>query len=559
MRLHLSLVASLTAVAVAIAACTDAPLTAPTAPQAPHLNVGPPNGFAIVRVKATAPTAPQAQAPVVNNLADAVARVAAGGTILVDAGTWEAADIIIDKSLTVEPAQAGERPVIRNSATFAFRVTGGDAVTFRGLAFDVGQNHSAINATGGYGNLVVDGAAFTVTTGTTGVFAGSSTASNAKVTVTNSTFEGGALGVFFAGARADTRNNTFDNHSFGGIQYQGGASGTIEGNSSTRCGTNGCIRVQNPNGVVIAGNTVHNEHPRNVQSGIIAFGGGDVTVEDNVVLGAGGAGREAAGHPLRFGIQVNSAPNTPMEATVLRNRVGGAYQGITLNTVHRGRVEENRVDPCGAWSCITVNGGQSSGANVQVRRNTVRSVLDRRTFFAVQSNWAANSGVLSVTDNDVAGATAPGNAGDPATYALDIGFQNGTWFPGGQEGIPLGAPVEFSRNRIANAAVGVRAFHGGVIEGRDNVFTRIYGEVFGAHDRGINRLQFNDVNGYHRALAMSGSDVGGAAHNGTLEVRCNYWGGGAPVNTWPAPEDSYTPYATSPIAGTGATSCSGGL
>jgi len=487
-----------------------------------------------------------------------VERVAAGGKILVDAGTWDAGEIIIDKSVTVEPAHAGELPVIRNSAASAFIVTGGEAVTFRGLAFDIGPNFSAISARGAYGNLVVDGAAFTLTTGTTGVFAGSSTASNAKVTVTNSTFAGGALGVFFHGARADTRNNRFDNHAFSGIQYQWGASGIIEGNSSTRCGLRGCIRVHAANGVTIAGNTVHNEHPRNVQFGITAFGGGVVTVEDNVVLGAGGAGREAAGHPLGFGIQVSGAPSTPMEATMLRNRVGGAYQGITLNNVHRGRVEENRVDPCGAWSCITVNGGQSSGANVQVRRNTVRSVLDRRTFFAVQSTWAANSGVLSVTDNDIAGATAPGNAGNPATYALDIAFQNGTWYPGGQVGIPLGASVEFSRNRISDAAVGVRAFHGGVIEGRDNTFSQIYGEVFGAHDRGVNRLQFNDVLGYHRALAISGSNVAGEAHYGTLEVRCNYWGGGAPINTWPAPQASYTPYATAPIARTGVTICSGG-
>jgi len=559
MRFYLTRVASLTAVAVALTACADAPVTAPAAPPTPRLNAGPPNGFATVRVKLTAPSASQAKAPIVNNLADAVARVADGGTILVDAGTWEAGDIIIDKSLTVEPANAGERPVIVNSGYVAFSVTGGDLVTFRGLAFEVGANYSAIYARGAYGKLVVDGTDFTLTTGTTGILAGSSTAANAKVTVTNSTFSGGAIGVFFAGAHAETRNNTFDNHSFSGIQYQSASSGIIEGNSSTRCGRVGCIRVHSPSGVVIAGNTVHNEHPRTVQTGILAFAGGTVTIQDNVVLGAGGVGRDVAHHPFSRGILVSGSPTAPMEATVLRNRVSGAYEGIILATIHRGQVEENRVDLCGAWSCIAIFGGQSDGAIVQVRRNTLRSSLARRTFFAVQSTWASNSGVLSITDNDIAATAAPANVNDPATYGLDIAFQNGVWYPGGQEGIPLGTAVEFSRNRISNTAVGVRAFHGGVIEGRDNVFTRIFGEVFGAHDRGVNRLQFNDVNGYHRALAISGSSVGGAAHNGTLEVRCNYWGGSAPVNTAPAPEESYSPYATAPIAGTGATSCSGGL
>lgn len=552
------------------AACTHDALAPSPVPDLgdPAYTAGPPGGFRLVMVRAGASASTEAGAPVVDNLADAVARVAAGGTIRISEGVYLAEDVLIDRPMVIEPA-AGAAPTVRTGAVggFLIRTTLPGTVTIRGLHVEV-LGVRGILAAREYDQVVLENLMFTTTAGpfsaSGGLPAGWIAAGAAlnmsptsRFTVRGSTITGGHWGLIATAARADFVDNTLSRQALGGLQLESGSEGRISGNTFDGCGAWRCIGVASASeGVVVSANTISIAHPARVRSAIQAFGGGTVTIERNRITGTGGAGREVLAHPMEFGIEVRGGPGRTAVTTVRGNHVSGAYNGLTVGGASRGVIEGNIVDPCGAWGCIAVFSNGVTGADVAVRGNTVRSILDRRTFFAIHSGWEATAGRLSITDNTIMGATPPSNTADPSTYALDIAFQNGTWYPGGLEGIPLGDAVEFSRNRISDAAVGVRAFHGGVIEGRDNTFTTIFGEVLGAHDRGVLRLRFNDVLGHRFALGMSGSPVADEPHRGTLEVTCNYWGGGAPNGVWDGmPASAYTPFARSPIAGTGATTC----
>ena len=519
------------------------------------------DGFQIVHVRAG--HASNGAGPMVDNFRDAIDRVASGGTIRVHDGTYDVAEVVINKPVTIEP-NGGAAPLIRTRDFTGFRITGftEGTLTIRNLTFEV-LGSRGIVAFGSYGEVIVEDSRFTAVAGPpraggppTGFEAihvfGAGASPNAHFVARRNTVSGGHHGLVASVGNADFIGNTLSGFATGGIQFDNNASGRIADNTISECGAERCIGAFNSvRGVTIANNVVSNAHPRRVRSAIQAFNG-NVTIEDNQVIGTGGEGRNLQDHPFEFAIDVNGLTNV----TIARNVMGGASTGITVAFVARGLVDQNRVDPCGAQNCIVVF-GTTNNADVRVTRNILRSIPERRTFFALHSNWHASSGTLSFTDNDVS-APPPGDPTSPATYALDIGFQNSTWVTPGAEGIPRGAAVEFSRNRITNAGVGARAFHGGVIEGRDNVFTRIFGEVFGAHDRGINLLQFNDVIGYEFPMGAGGSPVADEPHRGTLEITCNYWGGDAPWNVPPnIPASAYTPYATSPIAGTGATSCTG--
>jgi hypothetical protein len=560
-----ALVAALTATACAGDVMAPDLISTPA-----HVAASRDDGYRVVHVRSGpgAESSTDAGAPVVDNFVDALARVATGGTIRVHDGTYDVTNVTIGKPVTIHPNGAAN-PVIRTGHPNGFRVFTDlpGTVTIRGLTFEV-QGLRAILAAPRYDQVIIEDSRFnSVAGGPTPsglpigfVSAGAATSNarpTAKFIARRNVFAGGHWALISTGAAAEFIDNSVSNMGTGGIQFENGARGLMQGNTVERCGVRRCIGVAASRGVVVRDNTVRNEHPRAVRAGIQLFNGGDVVAEGNQVLGSGGFGRNPADHAFEFGIDVSGGnPPFAMTASVTGNRVSGANQGIALGGVKNGQVAGNTVEPCGAWSCITVHGSAVQGANVVVRGNVLRSVLARRTFFAVQSGWSAGSGALSVVENDIAGAAAPADPAAPSTYALDIAFQNGTWYPPGLEGVPLGASVDFSRNRVSNAAVGVRAFHGGRIHGRDNIFSTIHGEVFGAHDRGVNALQFNDVGGYRFALSISGSPLKDVEHRGTLDVRCNYWGGGAPVGTGIAPASAYSPFSARPIAGTGATGCS---
>ena len=529
---------------VILAGCAESPRpTGPLEPDAPLYAGGPANGFPVVTVRADAPA--QAQGALVNNLADAVARVAPGGTITVQAGTYAAEDVLIERPVTIEAQSSATRPIVRSSGDAAFLIDGVAAgtVLIRGLRFEVG-GRGGVSAMGTYDQVRVEDCVFQLAAeSTAGVFGGPSNVAAATLAVLNSSFRGGAIGVFAARAPlVDVRDSHFADHSFSGIQYQDGSAGRIQGNTAERCGPNGCIRVHAPRGVEIVGNQVRNEMAREVAFGIRAFAGGTIRIAENEVVGLGG---DAFG----VGIEVRGTA-----AKVLGNRVGGATQGIQFWRVPVGEIARNVVEPCGAISCINIREG---GGNLLVTANTLRSVPGRKTPGAILTDWPAGSGSLVITDNDIAGVGAPSNPNDPRTYPIRFAFQNIGWGAFGTEGVARGEPVEFSRNRISNAELGVRAERGGVVVGRDNTFITVY-NVLSATDRGINRLRFNDVDGYVVSLRIAGSPVADAPHVGTLEVTCNYWGGGPPQDTGTIPASAYTPWATSPIANTGASSCDGG-
>lgn len=553
MRIDPGLRPVLAALVLLTAACGDQPqLLAP--PAEPSLAAGPKDGFRVVRVKPDFRKPAGTPGPVVGNFPDAIANVAPGGRIEVEAGTYVVEDVRVDKPVTIEPVE-GARPLIRNeSGQYSLFVEGvpSGTVTLRGLAFETvstARSDGIVGAYGEYDQVVIEESTFRASgEGERGVFAGASTVPGARVTVRGSTFEGGHLGVFAANARMDVSGSEFAEHTFSGIQYQQGASGRIEGNTSERCGPFGCIRVHQPAGVEVIGNRVSNEHGRQVDFGIRAWNGGRVVIRDNDVVGTGGSGREEADHAFKVGIVAQGLE----EAVVADNRVAGGNRGIDFWGVARGSIRDNLVDPCGAWSCVAVEGGEE----IVVAGNTLRSHLDRRTFFAILAAWPHDAGRLAITDNRIEGVGAPADPADQASYPLQIAFQAGAWYPEDQtEGAlpqPRGVPVEFSRNRVVNAEVGVRAFHGGVVYGTDNRFDTLWGEALGAHDYGVNRIQRSDFVNYRQAFATSAG--------GEMEVTCNWWGTAeGPQGEWMPSGVTFAPWATGPIANGAGGACDGGI
>lgn len=539
-----ALLAMLMPFAVLVTACADRPVLEPAA-AGPDYAAGPSGGYPVVIVRPSGGPAREPGVPVVNDLAEAVAAVREGGTIRVHPGTYAADGIVVDKAVTI--VGTGGRPLVRTDGVAAFFLRHPSGVTeVRGIDFEGSS----------YGNLVaqvfdqvrIEDCGFSGA-GTAGVVAGPTETVGSRLVVESSSFSGQLVGVFAPDAQVvEVLGSSFRDHTFSSIHFQWGSAGRIEGNEIDGCGSVSCIATFQAPAADIVGNRITNARPSPTSGAIRVSGpigaGGAFVIADNEIAGAG--------EVYHDGISVERGT-----ALIRSNLIAGANRGITMAGGSSGTLEGNVVEPCGASACISLGG---AGA-VTVRGNTLRSVASIGTIWGIISHTPADGGPVTITSNLIEGVDAPANPHDPSTYPLQLAYQVDSWGPGNPlDGLPLGAPTTFSGNTIRNAGAGVAAFHGGVVEGRDNTFETIHGVVLSAHDRGINRLRFNDILGYSGALGRSDDGGGGPDFNGVLEVTCNWWGDASgPQGVGDVPTAAYTPWATSPITGTGATSCSGGL
>jgi hypothetical protein len=180
-----------------------------------------------------------------------------------------------------------------------------------------------------------------------------------------------------------------------------------------------------------------------------------------------------------------------------------------------------------AGNTMTIPAGQSASAGINVASG---SAPQPRASVAILNNVILAQGAIP-------------DPLDPASYPLQRGVaaQNADI-------------TDFSGNTIGGARFGIIAVNGSVIHtGRDNVVSNSHTAIatFGAIGPGMGRavLSYSDFIQYVTAFQGQASDLS--------VLQCNYWGTSTGPNPAPAgvPASVYTPWATAPIAGTGATGC----
>lgn len=291
----------------AVSAC-DAPPTEPaTSALEPAIAAqatapGPAGGFPLVIVRQD-PGAAQsiaASAPVVDNLADALDRVASGGTVRVMPGTYVVNGQPVDRPVTI--VGAGSRPTLvppdpMPEHSQALNIFAEGSTTIRNLHFE--GFSVAIGISGTYDLVVIEDVRIEVPEGFNSgvdVFPPNHPTDAQTVVVQNSTVIGGWRGISAAEDVPDFRviGNTLVGGTTPGsiaIGFSRGASGLIEGNMLSDC-PQGCINVgggdRTTGNIEIVGNRIAGTIERPLINPIAATGA-SVTLVDNVVEGAGGS------------------------------------------------------------------------------------------------------------------------------------------------------------------------------------------------------------------------------------------------------------------------------
>lgn len=436
-------------------------------------------------------------APVVDNFADAIARVAPGGIIKVFKGEYILEEIVeIDRPVTLEP-MGNASPIIRNTSDHAFRVTGNHEgiVIFNGLTFKNPSGHSSIVAEGS--EVLVTSSTFDVDGGTAGAFAWK----DAKLTIEESFFGYGVVGAFASGENTNLiiRSSSFNNHSHVTLQYQWGADGLVEENTMTDCGTSGCTR---------------------------AFLGSEVDMLDNY-----------------------------LSDDISDAEVNGFFHHIVIYAGATGRVNGNLFDGCGHGQCIA----GIDRAVLEVSENEFRIYEDHKTRFVIVGSDGTGGNDpqgrevdITVTDNVITGigGNYGNDPGNPDAYAIKLGGLL----------IESYGRMEAHRNTIVNANMGISVLSGGVLtDGKDNKIQHVRAAVAGYDLWGLGQsfvsLQSNDFTGYATSILNDSFDP-----NSDLTCNW-WGTAAGPQNMQGAQSSGpiSTPWATGSVAGSSVTSCTGGI
>ena len=500
-----------------------------------------PDGYRLVHLRADAPPQPgEAGAPLVRTLAQAVERVAAGGTILIHPGEYTAESVHITRPMTIEAA-GGAKPVIRTTTdlqgVFVEHVEG--TVVFRGLEFrndfaeifrgDVPVFSYSIRGGPQFANVLVEDSDFIMRTGghASGIqFSGGGIADNSRFVVRRSTFTGGRAGVASTGnavrppaSAIEIRESRFTG--------QRPAHPDI---------SNFAIQVRSPD-VTIAGNTILDCGDR-----CINVFGGEFQVADNVMRDCG----------IAYCIQ--AVGSGAIVRNQLSNSIAGEYDSffhhvLLLAGQTDAIVEDNDILGCGHGQCITAvfrATGEIRNNRITARhgeRTRIAIVLsdnsggdspetDRGASFQVSGNIITGEGSLAATDPDNPDAY-------PYSVAALVNEGHSTMTAAG--------------NTIRDANHGVITRTGSVMTGSRNTISGVRVGIGTFANAGATNFNWNDVQAF-RAFDI-------VTETGT-DITCNWWGGddGAPQNFFGSPASSvYVPWATEPVAATGAGDCTGGL
>lgn len=449
-------------------------------------------------------------APVVDDFHDALSLVQPGGTVLVADGRYELEEMVnIDRPVTIEALNG--TPVIQDAPGFASFIVSQvpqGRVTLRGLAIENPDGWASVIGVVEYDELLVEAVSFHLADGTRGMFVGGPTAGAGSTTVRDSDFSGGVLGILASGnLRLDVEGSSFAGHGTLALQYQLGASGEVRNSAFSDCGDWRCLGAIIDTDVDAVGNT--------------------------------------------FGETRTDLP--PFLHSI-----------IIYATDATGTFADNEIDGCGRGQCVTV----INRADVDILRNDITAYADHGTRIVVVGSdgtvgqvpdFASRAPDLTIEDNVITGVggSADINPGDPGAYAIEIA------------GILIenAAVARASRNRIENAATGIQLFNGdlildgpdpgndgGILEsGSDNVITMVHRGI-GVFGSSVANLNSSDVTDYVESIVEGDNDE-------PSDLTCNWWGTVAgPQNAAVSnPLVDFTPWATSSMAGTSTTSCSGGI
>jgi hypothetical protein len=215
-------------------------------------------------------------------------------------------------------------------------------------------------------------------------------------------------------------------------------------------------------------------------------------------------------------------------------------KAVLLQNGASGLVQNNVFTGCPIDACIQVAGGGQQEPTRIIGNQMSPSGTSGRAIFLSE----LDAGPFEVTDNVIGGVTHGGNRSDPADYT----FSEGISF------LNLAVSGDITGNTISGTFVSFVA-EGGVGTARVNdnsasaswsPLNAVNGATMTAHS--------NDFTDYLSAIDPSGPFAAGA-------LTCNWWG----AATGPTGVDAsiasnvFTPWATTPVAGTSTTTCSGGL
>ena len=521
LSLHRSLfMAAAGCVALAVSGCADEQVLQPV-PSAPSAAAGPARGFPVVLLgKGNGPNSAA-------TLQDAVARVASGGTIRVFAGTHDASGVVIDKPLSVVATGSGT-PVIRivpgddpADPGIEVREVAG-TVLFRDLVIEGtgGASSTAVVASGTQ-RLAFEDVDFELGEAGEGVNVFGAGAGE-SLEVSGGAFRGGVAGVYASAVRARVEGTSFSSQAGWGVYGARAASVSVVGADFAGCGEYCILAV----GIATA-------------QGVVTYG--ELTVRDVDAVDCGAYSCVYATNGVEVSITGNRFSNAVATAPEL-----AFFHNLIFLWLSRGEVSENVIDGCGLGQCIAVSG--SSDAEVVGNRVTAYGAQGTRVGIVVSDG---DRGDHRASSARVRGNRVTGIGSNPANLDGHAVGCFGEYC--GLITVEGGSTAEVSGNAVDNGNIGIYARDGGRISGRDNRVSNV-GRGIAILDEGSSAtLRFNDVTG---ATILDLEQSPGA---GPSDLTCTWWGSAAGPDAVASSAGAslYTPWAESPIAGTGASGCPG--
>jgi hypothetical protein len=482
--------------------------------------------------------------PYVGTLAEAVSVIAPDGRIYVSDGPHSAEGIVVDRPMTIE-AETGASPVIQTGvASSGFLLDGYDVgtVVIDGLGFDVttpapaadGLTTYAVRGLGTYSGFIVRNSDVSVGPAASGGIAGGPSTVPATVQVENTSIEGGIVAIASNGGRLDVTNSQFTGGRALRIQYTG-STGRIEGSTFSDCGTAWCVRLRGGSNVEIVDNIF-------TPPTLTGDAGPDL---DNLIHMVTGSTALISGNDFQGCARFDCVSVRSSTATITGNtftHIGGQtglehpFVSNVIAWVGANVTVDNNIHTACGWACYKI----LDGSTAVIRQETVSVSPGHGTgpvLLGGRDDAASGNNIITFEDNVVTG-TGAFDPGDPASYPAGEGIS--VWW----------SDVTANRNTFTAVARGVSVHTDATLTGEDNVFDQtFFAASFG--DNGTANFRFNDFTNHVNPLeGGNGSDL-----------TCNWWGDtSGPVGVDPAiPSTVYLPWALLPVAGTGATSCGGGL
>jgi hypothetical protein len=506
-------------VALAVSGCADEQPLRPE-PAAPSLARGPNGGFPTVLLgKGNGPNS-------ASTLQEAVGKVAAGGTIRVFAGTHDASGTVIDKPLSVVATGSGT-PVLRivgaadSDAPAGIEVVdAAGTVAFRDLVIDnTGAPGSIAVAASGTERVEFEDVAFEIVQDGGGVHL-SGTGAGETLEVSGGTVRGGSIALWADAARASVEGTSFAGQD--GVAVYGGRASSLSvvGADFAGCGEY-CILgagIANPQGVVTYG---------------------ALTVRDVDAVDCGTYSCVYAVNGVDVSITGSRFSNTVVSP------VDGLERNVIFLWLSRGEISDNVIDGCGLGQCIAVS--RDSDADIVGNRITAYGDQGTRNGIVVSHGfrYPVRPSTARVRDNVVTGiGSNPENREGHAVGCL------GEWC--GLITVEGGSSAELEGNTLSNGNIGIFAREGGQVTGRDNRVSDVGRGIAILDEGSAATLRFNDVTGAS-ILDLEQS------HGEASDLTCNWWGSAeGPDDVASAEGPSlYSPWASAPIAGAGATACAG--